>query len=70
MKSKRKIRRNRDKQAKKSLEKGIKQVTKDLDKMPDGCTSCGVKFNPKTDLDSWYIEVSENIILTCRACSE
>ena len=68
----RKMRRKRDKAAKKTADKMMKQVTEKVSSMPNTCVGCDAQFDntDKESLDQWHVAVyhDNRIELTCPNC--
>ena len=67
----RKIKRNKEKEAKKRLAKEIKQKMSMFDKIPEACLACEKSFNKsdKEMVSSWYVVVKEDgVNLYCPTC--
>lgn len=72
MTSARKIKRKRELQARKKSNKVLKEVTKNIDRMPKICSKCDDEFDKTVNenLDQWRIQVYETgrVVLTCGKC--
>ena len=70
MKFSRKIKRKRNLEKNRHVKKNLKKFESSLKNMPKKCSICGVGFDPKKDLDSWFVEVSavDNVKLICGDC--
>tara|TARA_B100000242_G_C42817818_1_gene380120 strand:+ start:176 stop:427 length:252 start_codon:yes stop_codon:yes gene_type:complete len=72
MTSSRKIKRRKELQARKKSKKVLKEVTKNIDRMPKFCSKCGIEFDKtvNSNLDEWRIQIYETgrVVLTCGNC--
>ena len=72
MKFNRKLKRKRSLEKNREVKKNLKKFQTSLRSMPKKCSLCDIEFNPKKDLDSWFVEVSgvDKVSLICGECRE
>ncbi len=75
MSLKRKIRRNKEKKAKKKLAKEVKKQVSLFRLLPEACTVCTAPFdkNNREHYMSWRVAVNEEkqkVVLVCPVCQE
>ena len=69
VKATKKIKRQRVLQKRKQAKKKLGSLENMLNNIPKKCQYCESKFNPKSDLDTWKIQVFNDYIhLICDSC--
>jgi hypothetical protein len=64
----RKIKRNRDKQRRKSAQKDLQQALNATAGLPTECSECDAKFDFVRDADDWIVENGSSLRLLCPKC--